>query len=58
MEVTSKMEYREDYYELVVDGTLMGEYIRYEDALEASAHYLDDDCVEIYHVRVEEEKVY
>ena len=52
------MNFREDYYELVADGTLMGEYIRFEDALEASAHYLDDDCVEIYHVWVVEEKVY
>lgn len=51
------MEFRETYYELYTDGTYQETYARYVDAEEASLHYLDDDCVEIYKIRVYEEKV-
>ena len=51
------MELRETYYELYADGVYQETYALYANAEEASAHYLDDDCVEIYKVELYEEKV-
>jgi len=51
------MELREVYYELYSDGNYEQTYSRYADAEEASLHYLDDDCVEIYKIELYEEKV-
>ena len=51
------MEHRETYYEIYVDGSHKEDFRTYEQAFEALAHYLDDDCAEIYKVEVYEERL-
>jgi hypothetical protein len=51
------MEVREEYYELYLDGDYKESYQTYDSALEELARCLDDDCAEIYKVRVLEERM-
>lgn len=52
------MQFREEYYELYVDGDYRESYQTYDAAFEELSMCLDDDCSEIYKVKVFEEKVY
>jgi len=55
------MEFREEYYEIYVDSQLVDTFVSSENILEAlnsiRTRY-PDNSVEVYKVRLEEEKVY